>query len=88
MGGATVNDERRVSFGKEDLVACVAGAAMIGVDEQDFSATYDTAANSWIAKWKWSQDDEPGTLRNKVEEYSVPSEARMMYEDELKKMDR
>ena len=72
-------------FGKEDLVSCVAGAAVIGADEQDFSATYDAATNSWTAKWKWSQDGEPGTHRNKVEEYSVPSEARMMYEDELEK---
>lgn len=73
LGGATENEEWRVRF----------GTAVIGVDEQDFIVTYDAATNSWTAKWKWSQDGEPGTLRNKVVEYSVPSEARMMYEDEL-----
>lgn len=85
LGGATVNEERCVRFGKEDLVSCAAGATVIGVDEQDFSATYDAATNSWTAKWKWSQDGEPSTLRNKVEEYSVPSVARVMYEDKLEK---
>ncbi|MPC56641.1 hypothetical protein E2C01_050606 [Portunus trituberculatus] len=72
MGRATVDKERRVRFGKKDVIACVAGVAAIGVDEQDFSATYDTATNSWTATWKWSQDDEPGALRNQVEECLVP----------------
>ena len=83
LGGATVNEERRVRFGKEEAVAC--GAAVIGVDEKDFSATYDTATNSWTAAWKWSQDSEPDALLNKVEEYSIPREARVMYENELGK---
>lgn len=35
--------------------------------------------------WKWSQGSEPGVLKNKVEEYPVPREAREAYENELKK---
>ena len=85
LGGVTVSEERRVRFGKEDAVACVAGAAVIGVDEQDFSATYDSATNSWTAAWKWSQDGEPGALQNRVEEYLIPHAARVMYENELEK---
>lgn len=51
----------------------------------DFSATFDVTTNSWTAMWKWSQGSEPGVLKNKVEEYSVPREAREAYENELKK---
>ena len=35
--------------------------------------------------WKWSQNNEPGVLQNQVEAYSVPREARTMYEEELEK---
>ncbi|KAG0718053.1 hypothetical protein GWK47_053227 [Chionoecetes opilio] len=85
LGGATVSVERLVRFGKEDTTVCAAAATVIGVDEQDFSAAYDAATNSWTAMWKWSQGVEPGVLQNQIEEYSVPREARLVYEKELEK---
>ncbi|KAG0711524.1 hypothetical protein GWK47_020461 [Chionoecetes opilio] len=78
LGGATVNVERLVRFGKGDTAVCAAAATVIGVDEQDFSATYDAATNSWTAMWKCSQGVEPGVLQNQIEEYSVPREARLV----------
>ncbi|KAG0723101.1 hypothetical protein GWK47_043274 [Chionoecetes opilio] len=85
LGGATVTVERLVRFGKEDTAACAATATVIGVDKQDFSATYDAATNSWTAMWIWSQGVEPGVLQNQIEEYSVPREARLVYEKELER---
>ncbi|KAG0714342.1 hypothetical protein GWK47_001615 [Chionoecetes opilio] len=85
LGGATVNVERLVRFGKEDTAVCAAAATVIGVDEQDFSATYDAATNSWTTMWKWSQGVEPGVLQNQIEEYSVSRQARLVYEKELEK---
>ncbi|KAG0728326.1 hypothetical protein GWK47_032710 [Chionoecetes opilio] len=85
LGGATVNVERLVRFGKEDTAVCAAAATVFGVDEQDFSATYDATTNLWTAMWKWSQGVEPGVLQNQIEEYSVPHEARLVYEKELEK---
>ncbi|KAG0727855.1 hypothetical protein GWK47_033755 [Chionoecetes opilio] len=42
-------------------------------------------SNCWTAAWKWSGGKEPGVLRNTVEAYSVPPEARDLYEEELQK---
>ncbi|KAG0706288.1 hypothetical protein GWK47_024369 [Chionoecetes opilio] len=81
LGGATVNVERLLRFGKEDTAVCAVAATVIGVDEQDFSATYDAATNLWTAMWKWSQGVEPGVLQNQIEEYSVPREARLVWDE-------
>ncbi|KAK4322347.1 hypothetical protein Pmani_006904 [Petrolisthes manimaculis] len=85
LGGVTVNMNRLVKFGKDNTATCAAGTEVIGVHEQDFSATYDVTTNSWTAMWKWSQGIEPGILKKQVEEYSVPPGARELYEKELKK---
>ena len=85
LGRIAVDVERRVRLGLEDIAMCGAGDAMISVEEQDFRMTYDHVANSWTVMYKWSQKNEPGVLQNQVEAYSVPREARTLYEEELEK---
>lgn len=85
FGGVTVSIQSDVRFGVDEAKICAATDTVVGVDERDFSATYDPVANHWTAVWKWSEGKEPGVLRNQVEAYSVPREARDMYEEELQK---
>ena len=85
LGRVSVNAHRQVRFGVEDALVCAAAGTTtdVRVDEQDFSVTYDAASNTWTAAWKWLGGDEPGV--NKVEEYTVPSEIRSQYEEEVEK---
>ena len=85
LGGVAVDAQNGVRFGIEESEICAAATTVIGVDEPDFSATYDPSSNCWTAAWKWSEGKEPGILRNMVEAYSVPPEARDLYEEELQK---
>ncbi|KAK4319771.1 hypothetical protein Pmani_009323 [Petrolisthes manimaculis] len=85
LGGVTVSAHRKVRFGVEDISVCAAARASINVNEKDFSATYDTARNTWTAAWKWSGGEEPGILQNRVEAYTVPCEIRAQYEEEVEK---
>ncbi|MPC69614.1 hypothetical protein E2C01_063844 [Portunus trituberculatus] len=83
LGGVAVDAQNGVRFGVEKSEICATATAVIGVDEPDFSATYDPASNCRTAAWKWSESKEPGVLRSVVEAYSVLPEARDLYEEEL-----
>ena len=72
-------------FGIEDLALCGVSDPGIAVEGQDFSATFDPVMRSWTAKWKWSQNSDRGGLQNQIESYSVPCEARVMYDCKLEK---
>ena len=85
LGGVAVDAQNGVQFGIEKSDTCAAATTVIEVDEPDFSATYDPSSNCWTTAWKWSEGKEPGVLRNMVEAYSVPPEARDLYEEELQK---
>lgn len=54
----TVDSEGGVHFGREETTVCAAGNTVVEVDEQDFSAVYDSVSNSWMAVWKWTGGEE------------------------------
>ncbi|XP_064106974.1 uncharacterized protein LOC135215948 [Macrobrachium nipponense] len=54
-------------------------------NRRDFSAIYDPVIKCWTATWKWSEGKEPGILENEVKAYSVPQEAKDLYESELQR---
>ena len=83
LGGVTVDSGGGVHFGREETTVCAAGNTVVEVDEQDFSAVYDSGSNSWMAVWKWTGGEEPGMLRNQVDAYSVPKGAKNLYNEEL-----
>ena len=44
---------------------------------------YDRDPNVWTASWKWSGDQPPISLRNRLLEYPPPTWLREQYEEEL-----
>uniref|UniRef100_A0A5S6QTL2 Peptidase A2 domain-containing protein n=1 Tax=Trichuris muris TaxID=70415 RepID=A0A5S6QTL2_TRIMR len=85
LGGVTVDDHRRVSFGVEGAVTCaVINEAEIRLEERDFVVRFSPMTRSWTAQWKWTDGKEPDVLRITVKEYSPVNGARASYEEELK----
>uniref|UniRef100_A0A5S6Q1Z5 RNase H domain-containing protein n=1 Tax=Trichuris muris TaxID=70415 RepID=A0A5S6Q1Z5_TRIMR len=54
LGGVPVDVERRVRFGLEKSVACVATVTELRLDERDFAASHNHDTRSWTTLWKWS----------------------------------
>ena len=91
LGGVTIRGDRPVEFCAEVCAAGVvpssrdtAGAVELRVEERDFAAVFDAKAKEWTLEWKWRGEQEPGMLRNKLEQYAVPDEARGEYEKEVR----
>ena len=96
LGGVLVGPDRRVTFGVR-LSACAAGdvtpregvpaigdRGKLRVDEKDFDASFDQGRKRWTMGWKWGDVTEPGLLKNKMEGYAVPVEAKERYEEEVR----
>lgn len=85
LGGVTVDAQGIVCFGGVQKAICAATDTVVGINERDFSATYDPSTKSWTAAWKWAEGREPDVLHNQVETYSVPDGVRGPYEEELER---
>ena len=46
----------------------VDGAVQLCVEEPDFAARFDGELKEWTLEWKWRGEQEPGMLRNKMEQ--------------------
>ena len=57
----------------------------LSVEGEDFEPVYDPVNNKWLAEWKWSEKVGPRDMQNRVGSYSVSSEYRAQYEEELKR---
>ena len=57
-----------VKFPQCERLICAA----ITLDEPDFHAEYDEAKHVWTASWKWSGDQPPVSLKNRLSEYPAP----------------
>ena len=57
--------------------------AAITLDEPDFHIEYDEAKRVWTASWKWSGDQPPVSLKNRLSEYPTPERLQGEYEQEL-----
>ena len=84
LGDVTVNGERDVTFGVESTPVYAAASAVPTIDKRDFSVINDTISNVWVASWKCTEGAEPEVLQNRVNEYSVSREVRILYEEELR----
>ena len=83
LGWVTVDAQGGVCFGVEETAICAVADTMVGVDEHNFSATYNPGSKSWTAAWKWSEGKKPDVLKNLVEAYSVPQEIKDLYGEKL-----
>ena len=82
LGGVTIRPPNEVRLGEGQNVVGAA-VADLRVDRQDFSAVFSAEKAAWTVNWRWSE--EPGQLRNRVAEYTVPADLRTAYESELKR---
>ena len=64
LGGMTMSDTGEVRFPQRERLICAA----ITLDEPDFHAEYDKVKRVWTASWKWSGDQPPVSLKNRVSE--------------------
>ena len=56
---------------------------MIRIEEPDFSAEFNEQTKVWTALWKWSGNQSPDGLTNKVPEYRMSTQVRQEYCHEL-----
>ena len=79
LGGVHINEWGKAHFAEE---AHTLGAT-IELEQPDFRAEFDQHTKSWTVLWKWSGDQPPEKLYNRVSEYTIPARARAEYDKEL-----
>ena len=79
LSGMAMSDTGKVKFPQRERLMC----ATITLNEPDFHAEYDEAKYVWAASWKWSGDQPPGSLKNRLSEYPAPKRLQSEYEREL-----
>ncbi|CAM1332165.1 Uncharacterised protein g10786 [Pycnogonum litorale] len=82
LGGVQITPTRTVSFGSTQKHTCSAAAAM-SIEEKDFDASYDHKRKKWTVAWKWSGNDQPDPLKNKIAEYAIPIHVKREYDMEI-----
>ncbi|KHJ39894.1 hypothetical protein D918_10064 [Trichuris suis] len=84
LGGVLVDSRGRARFGPSEGTAGAAKEVDITLEEPDFIVTFDHAKQSWTIAWKWRNGKGPDVLKNVVREYPPMTEARGLYEEELR----
>ena len=79
LGGVHIMQTGAVQF-QEKTPVCAA----LRIDQPDFSVKFDQHQKAWTASWRWSGNQEPTKLWNRVAEYHVPDQIRPAYEEELR----
>ena len=74
-----MSDTGEVSFSQRERLMCAA----ITLDKPDFHAKYDAAKRVWTASWKWSGNQPPVSLKNRLSEYPTSKQLQGEYEQEL-----
>lgn len=67
LGSVHIDERGRVYFSEAAL------GATIKLEEPDFSAKFNQHTKSWTVSWKWSSNQPPEKLCNRVPEYNVPA---------------
>ena len=80
LGGVRIDERGKAHFAE---VAHTLGAT-IDLEQPDFCAEFDQRTKSWTVSWKWSGDQPPEKLYNRVPEYTIPARTRAEYDKELK----
>lgn len=89
LGGVTILSSLEVCFGASkqgvnvSTFCASARESEIAVEGPDYRVSFDADQKMWTASWKWSNDSEPLSLRNRVTEYTIPAGAREEYEAEV-----
>ena len=79
LGCVYINEGGKAHFAE---VAHTLGA-IIELEQPDFRAEFDQRIKSWTVSWKWSSDQPPEKLYNRVPEYTISVGARAEYDKEL-----
>ena len=78
LGGVRIDQSSNVIFSRTGPHACAA----IRIEEPDFSAEFNEKTRAWTASWKWSGNQPPNSLLNKVPEYPVSAQVQQEYRHE------
>ena len=76
LGGVHITQAGAVQF-QEKTPVCAA----LRIDQPNFSVEFDLHQKAWTASWRWSGNQEPAKLWNRVAEYHVPDQIRPAYEE-------
>ena len=79
LGGMHIDKGGKAHFAK----AAHTLGATIELEQPDFRAEFNQRTKSWTVSWKWSGDQLPEKLYNRVTEYTIPVRARAEYDKEL-----
>ena len=69
LGSVHIDERGEVHFAE---VAHILGAT-IELEQPDFRTEFDQHTKSWTVSWKWSGDQPPEKLYNRVLEYTIPA---------------
>ena len=78
LGGMNMSATGEVKFPQRERLMCAANT----LNKPDFHAEYETKC-VWTASWKWSSDQPPVSLKNRLSEYPAPKRLQGEYEQEL-----
>ena len=78
LGGVHIDERGKAHFAE----AAPTLGATIELEQPDFRAEFDQRTKSWTVSWKWSGDQPPGKLYNRVPEYTIPARACAEYDKE------
>ena len=79
LGEVHINQSGDANFSRTEPHACTT----IRIEEQDFSTKFNEQTKAWTVSWKWSGNQPPKRLMNKVPEYPMSSQVRQEYRHEL-----
>ena len=79
LHGVRINQSSNVIFSRTGTHACT----VIRIEEPNISAEFNEKTRAWTASWKWSGNQPPNSLVNKVPEYPVSAQVRQEYCHEL-----
>ena len=79
LGGVHIDEGGKAHF---DEAAHTLGVT-IELEQPDFLAEFDQRTKSWTVSWKWSGDQPPEKLYNRLPEYTIPARACAEYDKEL-----
>ena len=79
LGRIAMSGTGRVRFPQHGTPIC----PDITLDEPNFHTKYDKDKHIWTASWKWSGDQLPVSLKNRLSEYPTPKWLQGEYEQEL-----
>ena len=74
-----MSDTGEVRFPQRERLMCAA----ITLDKPGFHAEYDATKRVWTASWKWSGNQPPVSLKNRLSEYPTSKQLQGEYEQEL-----